>query len=87
MQRLEKIVVQEKAAKVPERPRYGNFRKVTQNPRFLIKSKRKTKENFLKMGQKIALAEKAYKHSGANGIFWTSAKGGPRETFQKSPKK
>ena len=56
VQRLEKIVAQEKAPKVPERPRYGNFSKVTQNLRFLKKCKGETKENFLKMGKKVALA-------------------------------
>ena len=69
MQRLEKIVAQEKAPKVPERPRYGNFWKVTQNPRFLKKCKGGTKENFLKMGQKVALVWKAQKHSAVSGII------------------
>ena len=69
MQRLEKILAQTAALKVPEWPSYGNFRNVTQNPHFLKKSKGGTKENFPKIAQKDALAEKAQKHSGANGII------------------
>ena len=46
MQRLEKIVAQKKAPKVPEKPTYGNFWNVSQNPRFLKKCKGGTKENF-----------------------------------------
>ena len=69
VQRLEKIVAQEKAPKVPERPRYGNFWKVTQNPHFLKNCKAETKGNFSKIAQKDALAEKAQKHAGANGII------------------
>ena len=57
------------APKVPEWPRYGNFRKVTQNPHFLKKWKGGTKGNFSKIARKDALAEKAKKHSGANGII------------------
>ena len=69
MQRLEKILAQTAALKVPEWPSYGNFRNVTQNPHFLKKCKGGTKENFPKIAQKDALAEKAQKHSGANGII------------------
>ena len=69
MQRLEKILAQTAALKVPEWPSYGNFRNVTQNPHFLKKCKGGTKENFSKIAQKDALAEKAQKHSGANGII------------------
>ena len=57
------------ALKVPEWPSYGNFCKVTQNPHFLKKCKGGTKGNFSKIAQKDALAEKAQKHSGANGII------------------
>ena len=57
------------APKVPEWPSYGNFCKVTQNPHFLKKCKGGTKENFSKIAQKDALAEKAQKQSGANGII------------------
>ena len=56
------------APKVPEWPRYGNFSKVTQNPHFLKMYKRGIKKNFSKIAQKGALAWKAKKHSGANGI-------------------
>ena len=57
------------ATKVQEWPSYGNFRKVTQNPHFLKKCKGGTKGNFSKIAQKDALAEKAQKHCGANGII------------------
>ena len=69
MQRLEKILAQTAALKVPEWPSYGNSRKVTQNPHFLKKCKGGTKGNFSKIAQKDALAEKAQKHTGANGII------------------
>ena len=49
LQRLENILVQTAALKVPEWPSYGNFRKVTQNPHFLKKCKRGTKGNFSKI--------------------------------------
>ena len=54
---------------MPEWPGYGNFCKVTQNPHFLKKCKRGTKGNVSKIAQKDALAEKAQKHCGANGII------------------
>ena len=69
MQRLEKILAQTAALKLPEWPSYGNFRKVPQNPHFLKKYKGGTKRDFSKIAQKNALAEKAQKHSGANGII------------------
>ena len=40
------------APKVPERPSYDNFLKVTQDPHFLKKCKGRTKENFSKIAQK-----------------------------------
>ena len=69
MQRLDTILVQKAAPKVPEWPGYGNFCKVTQNPHFLKKCKGGTKENFSKIAQKVALVWKAQKHTGANGII------------------
>ena len=69
MQRLEKILAQKAAPKRPEWRSYGNLGKVTQNPHFLKKCKGGTKGNFSKIAQKDALAEKAHKHSGANGII------------------
>ena len=69
LQRLENIVAQTAAPKVPERPSYGNFRKLTQKPHFLKKCKWGTKGNFSKIAQKDALPEKAQKHTGANGII------------------
>ena len=68
-QRLEKILAQTAALKVPEWPSYGNFRNVTQNPHFLKKYKGGTKVNFSKIVQKVALAWKGQEHSGANGII------------------
>ena len=56
VQRLEKILVQKAAPKVPEWPSYGNFCKVTQNPHFLKKCKGGTKGNFSKIPQKVAFA-------------------------------
>ena len=55
-QRLEKILAQTAALKVPEWPSFGISRKVTQNPHFLKKCKEGTKENFWKIAQKGALA-------------------------------
>ena len=57
------------APKVPKWPSYGNFGKVTQNSHFLEKCKGGTKENFSKIAQEDALAEKADKHSGAKNII------------------
>ena len=42
------IFSQKAAPKVLEWQSYGNFRKVTQNPQFLIKCKKETKRNFSK---------------------------------------
>ena len=67
--KVEKILAQRAALKVPEWPSYGNFRKVKQNPHFLKKCKGRTKGNFSKIAQKVALADKAQEHSGANGII------------------
>ena len=69
LQRLEKILAHKAALKVLEWPSYGNFGKVAQNPNFLKKCKGGTKGNFSKIAQKDALAEKAQKHTGANGII------------------
>ena len=62
MQRLEKILAQKTAPKVPEWPSYGNLDNVTQNPHFLKKCKGVTKRKFFKNHQKVALAWKAQKH-------------------------
>ena len=70
MQRLENILVQTAAPKLPECPSDGNFRKVTEKPHFLKKCNRGTKENFLKIAQKHALPEKAQKHTGASGTIF-----------------
>ena len=47
--RLERILAQTAAPKVPEWPSYGNLGKVTQNPHFLKKCKGGTKGNFSKI--------------------------------------
>ena len=57
------------APNVPEWPSYGNFGKVAQNPHFLKNCKGGTKANFSKIAQKVALASKGQKHSGANVII------------------
>ena len=44
------------APKVPEGPRYGNFRQVTQTRIFYKKDKGGTKGNFSKIAQKVVLA-------------------------------
>ena len=71
MQRLENMFALKAAPKVPEWPSYGSFGKVSQNPHFLKKYKAGTKENFLKMPQKVALVWKTQKHSGANVIIFS----------------
>ena len=55
VRRLQMILALTTAPKVPEWPSYGNFRKVTQNPHFLKKCKGRTKGNFSKITQKVAL--------------------------------
>ena len=55
LQKLEKILAQKAAPKVPEWSSYGNFCKITQKPHFLKKCKGGTKGNFSKIAQKVAL--------------------------------
>ena len=69
MKRLDEIVAQEKAPKVPEWPSYGIFREVIQNRHFLKKCKGETKENVSKINQKVAFLWKAQKHSTVSGII------------------
>ena len=69
MQKLEKILAQKAALKVLEWPSYGNFRKVTQNPHFLKKSKGETNRNFKKIAQNVPLASKGQELSGENVII------------------
>ena len=69
LQRLEKILEETAAPKMPEWPSYNNFCKVTQKPHFLKKCKRGTKGNFSKSTQKDALPKKAQNHTDANGII------------------
>ena len=56
VQRLEMILAQRTAPKVPEWASYCKFRKVTLNRHFLRKWKGGTKGNFSKIAQKVALA-------------------------------
>ena len=53
---MEKILAQKAVPLGPVWPSYGNVGKVTQNLHFLKKCKGGSKENFLKMGQKVELA-------------------------------
>ena len=55
VQTLENILAQTADPKVPEWPRYGNFREVIQNPHFLKNCKGGTKGNFSKIAKKVAL--------------------------------
>ena len=59
VQRMEMILAQTTAPKVPEWPSYANFRKLTQKPHFLKKCKRGTKGNFSKIAQKKPSFERA----------------------------
>ena len=61
VQRLEKILTQKTAPKVPEWQSYGNFCKVTVNLHFMKKCKGWTKGNFSKITQKVPLLEKPKK--------------------------
>ena len=70
MKRLERILAQTAAPKVPEWPSYNTFCKVTQNPNLLKKFKSGTEGNFSKIAQKRALVWKAQRHSGANNIIF-----------------
>ena len=51
-QRLEKVLVQKEAPNIPQRPSYGNFGKVTQNPAFSQKVQRGDKGKLVKNRQK-----------------------------------
>ena len=68
LQKLEKILPQKAASKLPEWPSYGNFCKVTQDPHFLKKYKGRTKGNFSQIAKKVELVWKAQKHSGAKTL-------------------
>ena len=79
---------------MPQWKTYGNSRKVTQNPHFLKKCKRGTKEKFSKIAKKRTLVWKAQQHSGANGIILklactysarTGADFGAKKRLQKCP--
>ena len=61
-QKLETILAQKAAPKVPEGQRYGNFCNVMLNPHFLKKCKGGTEKNFSNIAQKVALVWKAQKH-------------------------
>ena len=59
MQRLERILAQTAAPKVPEWPSYGNFRKVTQNPHVRKKAKGRPRETFKKSHKKYPSLQRA----------------------------
>ena len=59
MQRLNKILAQKAAPKLPEWPSYGNFGKVTQNAHFLKKEQTGDEGKFVKNRPKKALVWKA----------------------------
>ena len=59
MQRLEKILAQKAALKVPAWPSYGNFCKVTQNPHFRKSAKGGLREIFQKSPKKKFSFERA----------------------------
>ena len=61
LQRLEMILAQTPAPKVPEWPSHGNLSKVTLNPHFPKKWKGGTKGNFPKITQKVPLLKKPQK--------------------------
>ena len=61
LQRLEMILAQTPAPKVPEWPSHGNLSKVTLNPHFPKKWKGRTKGNFSKITQKVPLLKKPQK--------------------------
>ena len=127
--RLEKILAQKAAPKMPEWQSYCKSRKVTLNPHFSEKEERGHQGKFFKNRHKTSPCLKGPKalwrklnytlikmhfkckdyrifwrkqplqkcpngqvlaiiaRSPKTRIFWKSAKGGPREIFQKSPKK
>ena len=68
-QRLEKILAQTAALKVPEWPSYCNSRKVTKKPAFSEKVQRGDQGKFFKNRPKRCPRFKGPKHSGANGII------------------
>ena len=55
VRRLERILAQTAAPKVPEWVSYNNFCKVTKNRHFLKKCKGATKGNVSKTAQKVAI--------------------------------
>ena len=59
--RLEKIMAQNTAPKVPEWQSYGKFRKVTLNPDFSKKVERGDPGKFFKNRRKSSLAKKVRK--------------------------
>ena len=129
VQRLETILAQKAAPKVPERRSYGNFCKVTQNPHFVKKCKGGTKVSLSKIAKKSSPRFKGlralwrkrhyplisihfkcrnwkrfsrkqrlqkcpngqvmaiFARSPKSRIFWKSAKGGPKEIFKYRPKR
>ena len=69
VQKMETILAETTATKVPKYQVMAIFWKVTQSQHFLKKCKGETKRNFSKIAQKVALVWKAQKHSGGNDII------------------
>ena len=68
-QKLEKILGQKSGSKNSRMTKLWQFCQGHPKAAFSEKVKGGTKGNFSKIAQKDALAEKAHKHSGANGII------------------
>ena len=68
-QRLKKILRQKGGSKSSRMTKLWQFWQGRPKPAFSEKLQRGTKGNFSKLAQKDALAEKAQKHTVANGII------------------
>ena len=92
LQRLENVLIQTAAPKVAERPSYGNFRKVIQNPHFLISMQLKCKDwrrFWRKSGSKSARIAKVWQFSQGHPKPAFSEKvqrGDQRKFFKNRPK-
>ena len=78
------------APKVPEWPSYSNFRNVTHNPhseKMQRVDQGKFSKNRPKGSPRLKGPKALWRKVTQNPHFLKSAKGGPREMFQKSPKK
>ena len=69
MKRLEKILAQKAAPKLPDIAKLWQFLQGYPKLTFSEKAKGEAKGNFSKIVQKLDLVWKAQKHSSANGII------------------